>query len=471
MQTRRLTLLIADVIGMVLALFIAAIAAATFSELFLDRIYPHFTSPDTKKLIILYGILSGVGVVWFFNKGHYGSRTPWWQQVEHVILFCLSALLIEGFVSYALQTPLPRLWVSLSWLLAVPCILIYRWAARAILIKTGHWAKPTILIGGYLNANETLYALKSDLYLKYDVKYVVLLGATQEEKEKFQNAHGDIEIKSELGDMQPRDYIVLAPDFRDQILLKNTIAKIKEFGAHYAIVPPLEGFSLYGLYPQYFFGYGIVLLEPMRRLQTLSGRFMKSALDKTVAFLILTVFSPVFLFLIWQVKKDGGPAFYGQTRIGRDGNPFKCWKFRSMVTNADDILKDLLANNPEAQAEWEKDFKLKDDPRITKIGQLLRKTSLDEIPQLFNVLRGDMSLVGPRPIVEDEKKYYADQIKYYLAVKPGITGMWQVSGRNDITYAQRVYLDGWYVKHWSIWHDIVILIKTVFVVIGRRGAY
>ena len=135
------------------------------------------------------------------------------------------------------------------------------------------------------------------------------------------------------------------------------------------------------------------------------------------------------------------------------------------------ILKNILATDPEARAEWEKDFKLKNDPRITKIGQFIRKTSLDEIPQLFNVLKGDMSLVGPRPIVEDEKKYYAEKIGDYFSVKPGITGLWQVSGRNDITYDQRVYLDSWYVNHWSIWNDIVIILKTVLVILCRKGAY
>lgn len=136
------------------------------------------------------------------------------------------------------------------------------------------------------------------------------------------------------------------------------------------------------------------------------------------------------------------------------------------------VLRGLhLANDPIARAEWEKDFKLKNDPRITAVGRFIRKTSLDELPQLFNVLKGDMSLVGPRPIVSDELERYCDDVDYYLMAKPGMTGLWQVSGRNDVDYDTRVYFDSWYVKNWTLWNDIAILFKTAKVVLRRDGAY
>jgi undecaprenyl-phosphate galactose phosphotransferase len=283
--------------------------------------------------------------------------------------------------------------------------------------------------------------------------------------------HPDIPVKNDLGDIRRDDYIIVCPDNGDQMILKDYISSIHISCARYAIVPPLEGFSLYGLRPQYFFGYNIALLESCRKLQTFTGRFSKLAMDKLGAAAALLLLSPLFIIIALKVKKDGGPAFYGHKRLGRNGKTFKCWKFRSMDINSAEILKNILATDPEARAEWEKDFKLKNDPRITKIGHFIRRTSLDEIPQLFNVLKGDMSLVGPRPIVEDEKKYYAEKIADYFSVKPGITGLWQVSGRNDITYAQRVYLDSWFVNHWSIWNDIVIILKTVLVILCRKGAY
>jgi len=142
-----------------------------------------------------------------------------------------------------------------------------------------------------------------------------------------------------------------------------------------------------------------------------------------------------------------------------------------MILNSQEVLEQLLANDPEARAEWEKDFKLKDDPRVTRIGHFIRKSSLDELPQLWNVLMGTMSMVGPRPVVEEELQRYAENVDYYLLAKPGITGLWQVSGRNDVDYETRVYFDAWYVKNWSLWNDIAILFKTANVVLKRVGAY
>ena len=198
---------------------------------------------------------------------------------------------------------------------------------------------------------------------------------------------------------------------------------------------------------------------------------LKDVMDRAGAAVALVLFSPLFLILAYKIKKDGGPVFYGHQRIGRGGRPFKCWKFRSMVMGSQDILKDLLEKDAAARDEYARTFKLKNDPRITPVGAVLRKTSLDEIPQLFNVLCGDMSLVGPRPIVEAEQSYYDDKISLYTSVKPGITGLWQVSGRSDTDYEQRVSLDSQYVKKWSLWNDIVIIFKTIHVVLTRKGAY
>lgn len=142
-----------------------------------------------------------------------------------------------------------------------------------------------------------------------------------------------------------------------------------------------------------------------------------------------------------------------------------------MVVNSKEVLEHLLENNIEAKKEWESTFKLKKDPRVTPIGQFLRRTSLDELPQLFNVIKGEMSLVGPRPIVTEELERYNDEVDYYLLSKPGMTGLWQVSGRSDVDYDTRVYLDAWYVKNWSMWNDIAILFKTINVVFNKNGAY
>lgn len=199
--------------------------------------------------------------------------------------------------------------------------------------------------------------------------------------------------------------------------------------------------------------------------------FVKRSLDVVLASTMLVALAPVLISLAIAVRTDGGPALFRHRRIGADGRPFYCLKFRSMCVDAEARLKEHLANNPEAQAEWDRDFKLKSDPRITRLGNLLRRTSLDELPQLINVLKGDMSLVGPRPIVPAEIPRYGDSFTAYLRCRPGITGLWQVSGRNDVDYGTRVELDTRYASNWNIVTDAMILLRTIAVVFRRSGAY
>lgn len=203
-----------------------------------------------------------------------------------------------------------------------------------------------------------------------------------------------------------------------------------------------------------------------------ADRIFKQGFDVLVALFLMIVTSPVLLWLYGMVfiSTKGHPLFTHK-RLGKGGKLFNVYKFRTMHLDADERLEELLENCEQSRQEWEADFKLKNDPRITNIGRFLRKTSLDELPQLINIFKGEMSLVGPRPIVEKEIAKYGAYFEYFTAVKPGITGLWQVSGRNDVEYEQRVQLDVWYVKNWSIELDVQILMKTVLVVLGRKGSY
>lgn len=217
---------------------------------------------------------------------------------------------------------------------------------------------------------------------------------------------------------------------------------------------------------------GLLGLEVRQNLLSQSEQRVKRAID--LAFII--AFSPfiiiVFLILALLIRLNSdGPIFYRQTRVGFEGKKFSVWKFRTMVTNAEEVLSKHLEENSECYEEWKATFKLKDDPRVTSIGKILRRFSLDELPQLINILKGEMSLVGPRPIVKAELGLYGDKIHLYSRVKPGLTGLWQVSGRNDTTYHDRVRLDAYYVLNWSIWLDIFILQHTINTVISGRGAY
>ena len=186
--------------------------------------------------------------------------------------------------------------------------------------------------------------------------------------------------------------------------------------------------------------------------------------------ILLFALPTMFFIAVIMFSTDRGPILFSHERIGRNGKRFQCLKFRSMVVNSQEALRQHLELRPQARAEWEATQKLRDDPRITRLGRFLRVTSLDELPQLINVIRGEMSLVGPRPIVQDEVARYADQIEHYAAVRPGITGLWQVSGRSDVGYDQRVELDTLYVREQSFVGDLVILVKTVKVVVMRTGS-
>jgi Undecaprenyl-phosphate galactose phosphotransferase WbaP len=215
-------------------------------------------------------------------------------------------------------------------------------------------------------------------------------------------------------------------------------------------------------------------LRAVAELTTIAGPVRsrtKRMIDIVGALAMLFALMPVMLALALLVRADGGPVLFRQRRIGAGGKPFMCLKYRTMRTDAEAQLKALLARDPEARASWDSDFKLRVDPRITRFGGMLRQTSLDELPQLFNVLKGDMSLVGPRPIVAAEVPRYGGAIREYLNCRPGVTGLWQVSGRNDVDYPTRVKLDQTYVRNWSVFADIAILFRTVRVVLRGSGAY
>jgi lipopolysaccharide/colanic/teichoic acid biosynthesis glycosyltransferase len=200
----------------------------------------------------------------------------------------------------------------------------------------------------------------------------------------------------------------------------------------------------------------------------------KRVIDVAGAAILLLLLSPVFAALAVAAHAEGGPVFYAHRRIGYGGKEFGCLKFRSMRTDADRALQTLLARDPAARAEWDTSCKLKDDPRVTRAGRVLRSTSLDELPQLINVLRGEMSLVGPRPVIRDElDRFYAPLggQAAYLSVRPGITGSWQVNGRSDTGYAKRVSLDTAYATGTSLLWDCRIMLQTVGAVIRRQGAY
>ena len=256
---------------------------------------------------------------------------------------------------------------------------------------------------------------------------------------------------------------------QDIRLLRAQLPELSKWYHHIEYVPMTDAFPLFGSRIVSFDGVGGI--EMINHRQLAFARVEKGLLDKLLAVVAFVVFSPCFVVLPVLIKATSkGPVFYRQNRLGQYGRPLRIWKFRSMYVDAEARLKGILAEDPSAAAEWKANFKLHDDPRITPIGRFLRKTSLDELPQLFNVFAGDMAIVGPRPIVSAEVPYYGAAYEVFSSVPPGITGLWQVSGRSDTDYPSRVVLDRHYVLNWSPWMDVRIVIRTVFAVLRMKGS-
>ncbi len=395
-------------------------------------------------------------IVWIAfcaGKGHYSGRALWIRQVGQVAGLAFVLFLVQQTLRHTYIVPGDALRVALFWPLVALGSLGFRRLVRRVLRGRGLWTRDAVVTGGGDRLLDAVYAVQSDSFLPYKVVAVVAPGMIPAEIERFKQIFVGLELKSDWSGLPDGLTVIHADPLEAPGLPAGAAALRLEAG-------PAQASA--------FFRDAIVLPERKADGKT---PFMKDAMDKAAAGLALILLSPLFLVIGHRVRQDGGKMFYGQTRVGRGGAPFKCWKFRSMVVNADAVLKDLLDNDPAAREEWAKDFKLKNDPRITPVGQFLRKTSLDELPQLINVLSGEMSLVGPRPVTDAEKIFYGPYFGDYMSVSPGITGLWQVSGRNDVSYDRRVFLDRWYVKYWSFWGDVAILFKTVAVVVYRRGAY
>jgi len=262
------------------------------------------------------------------------------------------------------------------------------------------------------------------------------------------------------------DYVYIALPMRAEKKIFSILRDCRSLGARIYLIPDLHVFGLHHAEIQSLGKLLILNFNPHTE--------WKRSFDIIFSLLVLIFFFPLFLIISLIIKlEDGGPVLYRHKRITATGKEFNCLKFRTMRLGADEELKKILATNSELRQEWSRSYKLKNDPRITRIGKLLRKMSLDEFPQFFNVLRGDMSVVGARPIVDDElRDFYKDSAGRYCSMKPGITGPWQVGRRSDVEdYNERVELDDWYILNYSLWTDIKIIVKTVTCLFKGNGAY
>lgn len=365
----------------------------------------------------------------------------------------------------------PALFVAL--LASIVLLPLFRALVRQYLASKEWWGYPTVIFGSGQTAR-----LMAETLLRepgFGLKPVAVFDQTQiwtdsELTSKVAVLH-DFSQAAEIARDLKSPYAVIAMPGSEPEELADTIEEhVSPYFARILIIPHLFRWSSLWIRPKSFGD--IVGLEVIQHAAMPDRRLPKRGLDLLLSSLALIVLAPILAAIFLAIKLESrGPAIFGHLRIGQNGKTFRAWKFRTMVINGDEILEQHLRSNPEAREEWERDHKLRNDPRCTVVGKFLRKTSLDELPQLWNVLANEMSLVGPRPIVEAEIPKYGPSYSLYTRVKGGVTGLWQVSGRNDVSYEERVKLDSFYVRNWSVWLDLCILYRTIGTVLFRSGAY
>ena len=382
-------------------------------------------------------------------------------------------LIMVAFVSiFEATQPRDMGFFAILWVFSLGFVPLSRWVLRAILIYFKMWGEPVIVFGygeqgkkiiDHLNRYKKLglrpvAIIDSGGGSDVDFNIPIIRGSTW-----FRNMNNAITYQ------KVSTAIIIYPEVSEPIAEAIAVNQLGHF-SRLIFVSGWEHLRSTWVEPVDFGGF--LGLEIRQNLLNKRERLLKRVLDIALVLAGSIVMLPLFLLLFGAVFLDSnGKPLFSQIRIGYQGNRFKLWKFRTMVPDAESILISYLKENPELREEWETTHKLRKDPRTTRLGQIIRSLSLDEIPQIWNVLKGEMSIVGPRPIVDTEIPKYQAIFNLYKQVKPGITGLWQVLGRTDTSYSERIRLDEYYVRNWSIWMDLYIIVRTAWVVSMRKGAY
>ena len=413
------------------------------------------TGSEARGMLAAMALVGVVG--WFASRGHYYRRPGLLVTILDVFAASVVALLgVAGVLALASLPVTPAAMVAAACLFPI-LVLAFRRAARGALASAGLWQVRVVVVGEGPWLAEAARLLRQKGGRGYEV--VAELASRVDESVST--------ARQWLLGHDAQLVVIAAEAGEDTTALAASMVRER---VQFAVLRRPDGLPTTGCWESRLDGEGLKLAGYRNNLRRPCLRALKIAFDVSVASVVLLLLLPVALVISAFVALDGGPVFYGHNRLGVRGRMFRCLKFRSMVTDGDGVLQRVLQEDPAAAAEWMATHKLKNDPRVTLIGRFLRKTSLDELPQLINVLRLEMSLVGPRPIVSLEVPRYAEDIAFYYEARPGITGLWQVSGRNSTSYERRVELDSWYVKNWSLWQDISILVQTIPAVLSGRGA-
>ncbi len=468
-------------LGIDISAFFSSLIAAFYTRKFLTYIVP-----SLPRLLLPFEYFLDIWwmplVFLFFiaYEGLYFRNLSFWDETHDLVkAVTVSMITILAVLTIGRMTPdISRLIVFLLWLYGLFLFPFLRLMGKRLLYNAGLWKENVIIIGAGKAGIDTVKALRAETHLGYQV-----LGFLDDDDSKIgtelliggepYRVFGKTRNFSKFVNMLDISTIIIAiPSLAIEKLTELT-SNIQKHAKNILLIPDLKGIALTNTELNHLFFQQLFLLKINNNLKSLHNRIIKRSFEMAVSFILLPLLLPLIGILGLLIRLDSpGPVFYRHKRIGRGGKEFGVYKFRSMHLDSSDRLETILETDPEARKEWDTYFKLKNDPRITRMGRFLRRTSLDELPQIFNVLKSEMSLVGPRPVIEEELiKYYKEGADYYQLVRPGITGLWQVSGRNNIDYEARVKLDTWYVLNWSLWLDVLMLVRTVKVVFQKQGAY
>ena len=458
---------------LVAAEYIAILLAQKISLIWQNNL-PYRTGTFFIPDIYFYIIIPAVYIFFMsYNKVH-EKFIPFWETMQRTFyavlyseIFCIILLYLFKSSNYV-----SRAYVIMFFFVSFICLYL----SRQILVKTCNrlsiFKEPVLFIGGSKTAENIIYFAGHN-----NCFGIKVCGIVDDDKDcLLKNTYKifpGVDKAAQWADKLGVKSVIIAIPSLDKEYLMELVNELQPKVRRLLFVPNTTGIPVYNLEVKKLYESNMLLIAIKNNLLKRHNRVIKRIFDLILSIIGMVIVIPVSIVVCIAilVESPGAAPIFKHYRVGKDGKLFPCYKFRSMVPNAQEKLKTYLEQNPEAKAEWQQFYKLKHDPRITKIGRFLRKTSIDELPQVLNVIKGEMSLVGPRPIIRDEEHYYGSHIKDYYSVLPGITGMWQANGRSDTGYDERVELDVWYVRNWSIWIDIALLCKTVKAVFFGKGAY
>ncbi len=471
----KITLIMTDLLGVLLAMLFAF----QFRLKVLPVILPIFPNESPPHMTDNIWWLWGIALLCFAYERLYTRRLSFWRETKRLITATtLAFILIFAGISLAkLGSEVSRTVLVTAYLICLILLPLNRYLMKLLLTKMGCWQEYILILGADSTARQIAASLDQDWYQGYQVYGFLGKEFKPGETVKIQKhsipIYGNFEDAARiLESTDIQQLIIAAPELSGTQLVSLT-HQLQPYTRSILVVPDLCGIPVVGGETEYFFDDQIIAFRTHNNLSSKANIIAKRVFDLSVGGILFLLAIPIMIVLAMMIRIDSpGPAIYAGKRIGRKGKVFRCYKFRTMCMDNDEILEKFLDENPDARVEWQTFAKLRgDDPRLTRVGKALRKLSLDELPQMINVIIGDMSLVGARPYLLREKgqmQQYADTI---LLAHPGITGLWQVSGRNEVNFEARMQLEEWYVRNWSLWLDISLLFRTIPVVFGKKGAY